>query len=75
MLLRSPEYGPPVDLFAMGAIIAEMFSLRPLFPGSSEVRGLLTTHHHCARMQAIVHSAGLCCAPSLVHACTIRSQD
>ncbi|KAL8503574.1 hypothetical protein ACS0TY_022347 [Phlomoides rotata] len=36
VLLQSPIYGPPVDMWAMGAIMAELFSLRPLFPGSSE---------------------------------------
>ena len=40
VLLRTREYGPPVDLFALGAIMAELFSLRPLFPGSSEVPDL-----------------------------------
>ncbi len=40
VLLRSQSYGAPVDLFAMGAIIAELLTLRPLFPGSSEVRAL-----------------------------------
>ena len=38
VLLRSPVYGAPVDLFAMGAIMAELYTLRPLFPGSSEAR-------------------------------------
>ena len=37
VLLRAPRYGAPVDLFAMGAILAELYALRPLFPGSSEV--------------------------------------
>ncbi|KAL8166870.1 hypothetical protein V2J09_008369 [Rumex salicifolius] len=36
VLLQSPTYTPAVDLWAMGAIMAELFSLRPLFPGSSE---------------------------------------
>ena len=38
VLLRAPRYGAPVDVFAMGAIVAEMYALRPLFPGASEVR-------------------------------------
>ena len=37
VLLRSPHYGAPIDLFAVGAIMAELYTLRPLFPGSSEV--------------------------------------
>ncbi|KAG6397181.1 hypothetical protein SASPL_143346 [Salvia splendens] len=36
VLLRSSVYGPPVDMWAMGAIMAELFTLRPLFPGTSE---------------------------------------
>ncbi|KAL8256191.1 hypothetical protein R6Q59_031258 [Mikania micrantha] len=36
VLLQSPRYGSAVDLWAMGAIMAELFTLRPLFPGSSE---------------------------------------
>ncbi len=38
MLLRSAYYNAPIDLFAMGAIMAELYMLRPLFPGTSEVR-------------------------------------
>lgn len=37
VLLQSPTYGPPVDMWAMGAIMAELLTLRPLFPGSSEM--------------------------------------
>jgi len=36
VLLRSPYYNAPIDMFAMGCIMAECYSLRPLFPGSSE---------------------------------------
>ncbi|EFN53549.1 hypothetical protein CHLNCDRAFT_25716, partial [Chlorella variabilis] len=36
VLLRSPHYGAPIDMFAVGAIMAELYTLRPLFPGSSE---------------------------------------
>ncbi|XP_076944750.1 cyclin-dependent kinase F-4-like isoform X2 [Bidens hawaiensis] len=36
VLLQATTYGPPVDMWAMGAIMAELFTLRPLFPGSSE---------------------------------------
>ncbi|XP_073029380.1 cyclin-dependent kinase F-4-like [Primulina eburnea] len=35
-LLGSPTYGPLVDMWAMGAIMAELFTIRALFPGSSE---------------------------------------
>ncbi|KAK9805401.1 hypothetical protein WJX73_001324 [Symbiochloris irregularis] len=37
VLLRSALYSAPIDMFAVGAILAELFSLRPLFPGASEV--------------------------------------
>jgi hypothetical protein len=37
VLLRATTYGPQVDMFAVGAIMAELFTLRPLFPGASEV--------------------------------------
>lgn len=37
ILLRSTSYNSPVDLWAIGTIMAELYTLRPLFPGSSEV--------------------------------------
>lgn len=37
VLLRSPHYNSPIDIFAVGCILAELFSLQPLFPGSSEL--------------------------------------
>ena len=36
ILLRSPDYNAPIDIFALGAIMAELFTMRPLFPGQSE---------------------------------------
>ena len=36
VLLRSPYYSAPIDMFAMGGIMAELYTLRPLFPGSNE---------------------------------------
>ncbi|OMO87895.1 hypothetical protein CCACVL1_08707 [Corchorus capsularis] len=36
VLLQSYLYTSKVDMWAMGAIMAELFTLRPLFPGSSE---------------------------------------
>ncbi|KAM1034384.1 hypothetical protein PS1_038067 [Malus domestica] len=35
VLLQSGLYGPKVDMWAMGAIMAELFSFRTLFPGQS----------------------------------------
>lgn len=37
ILLRSTNYNSPVDLWAVGCIIAEVYTFRPLFPGRSEV--------------------------------------
>lgn len=36
VLLRSTNYNSPIDTFACGCIMSELFTLRPLFPGSSE---------------------------------------
>lgn len=37
VLLRSTSYSSPIDQWAVGCIMAELYTLRPLFPGSSEV--------------------------------------
>ena len=37
VLLRSTNYSSPIDVWAIGTIMAEMYTLRPLFPGNSEV--------------------------------------
>ncbi|KAG0496769.1 hypothetical protein HPP92_001301 [Vanilla planifolia] len=36
VLLQCSSYDASVDMWAMGAIMAELFTLRPLFPGSNE---------------------------------------
>ena len=36
VLLRSTSYNSPIDLWAVGAIMAELYTFRPLFPGASE---------------------------------------
>jgi len=36
VLLRSSVYNSPLDIWAIGGIMAELYTLRPLFPGSSE---------------------------------------
>lgn len=41
VLLRSSYYSAPIDMFALGAIMAELYTLRPLFPGSSEADELV----------------------------------
>ena len=56
VLLRSTGYNAPIDLWGVGAIMAELYMLRPLFPGSSEpdeiykicsVLGLHFCLHYC----------------------------
>uniref|UniRef100_A0A6J0VB53 Serine/threonine-protein kinase ICK n=1 Tax=Pogona vitticeps TaxID=103695 RepID=A0A6J0VB53_9SAUR len=37
VLLRSTNYSSPIDIWAVGCIMAEVYTLRPLFPGSSEI--------------------------------------
>ncbi|OMJ72200.1 hypothetical protein SteCoe_29405 [Stentor coeruleus] len=36
ILLRSTTYNSPVDIFALGCIMAELYMLRPLAPGQNE---------------------------------------
>ncbi|XP_034009051.1 serine/threonine-protein kinase MAK-like [Trematomus bernacchii] len=37
VLLKSNCYSSPIDIWAVGCIMAELYTLRPLFPGNSEV--------------------------------------
>ena len=37
ILLKSTQYNAPIDIFALGCIMAELYLLKPLFPGNSEV--------------------------------------
>ncbi|KAG1082618.1 hypothetical protein G6F42_022511 [Rhizopus arrhizus] len=37
ILLKSSTYSYPIDLWAVGTIFAELVTLRPLFPGQSEI--------------------------------------
>lgn len=37
LLLRSTNYNSPVDIFALGCIMAELYTFCPLFPGTNEV--------------------------------------
>ena len=55
VLLRSTYYSAPIDIFAMGAIMAEMYTLRPLFPGrrppgAASARFLSCTAVHIAAL-------------------------
>ena len=37
VLLQSRNYSAPIDIWAVGCIVPELFTGRPLFPGSSEI--------------------------------------
>lgn len=49
VLLHDTRYGPPIDLWALGCITAELYNCRPLFPGNSEIDQL---HRVCAALGA-----------------------
>jgi len=36
VILKSKNYNSPIDIFAVGAIMAELYNNKPLFPGKSE---------------------------------------
>lgn len=36
LLLRASHYSTPIDMWAIGTILAELFRLRPLFPGTTD---------------------------------------
>ena len=37
ILLKSTQYNSPVDIFALGCIMAELYLEKPLFNGKSEI--------------------------------------
>ncbi|XP_014215710.1 serine/threonine-protein kinase ICK-like [Copidosoma floridanum] len=37
VLLHSTSYSSPIDMWAVGCIMAELYTFRPLFPGKSEI--------------------------------------
>jgi serine/threonine protein kinase len=36
VILKSPDYNSPIDIFAVGCIMAELYRIQPLFPGGSD---------------------------------------
>lgn len=53
VLLRSTTYNAPIDIWAVGAIMAELFTLRPLYPGTSETDEIFKI---CSVLGAPTHS-------------------
>ncbi|GAA6111904.1 serine/threonine-protein kinase ICK-like isoform X1 [Tachysurus ichikawai] len=45
VLLNSTRYSSPIDQWAVGCIMAELYKLRPLFPGSSEIDTIFKICH------------------------------
>ncbi|KAH7097016.1 kinase-like domain-containing protein [Auriculariales sp. MPI-PUGE-AT-0066] len=45
LLLRARDYSSPVDMWALGLILAEVINLKPLFPGSGEIDQLFRITH------------------------------
>lgn len=37
VLVRSTNYSSPIDIWAVGCIMSELYTLQPLFPGRSEI--------------------------------------
>jgi serine/threonine protein kinase len=37
VVIKNPNYDSKIDIFAIGCIMAEMYTLVPLFPGHSEL--------------------------------------
>ena len=64
LLLKAKKYTPAVDMWALGALMAELYSLRPLFSGSSEadmlfkIGSTLGTPTGWAQGQALARQAG-----------------
>lgn len=61
MLLRSTNYNSPIDLWAVGCIMAEVYTFRPLFPGASEV-------------DEIFKACSILGTPTKVHVYTTKAQ-
>ena len=61
VLLRSTNYNSPLDIWALGTIMAELYTLRPLFPGSSEIDQLF-------KICSVLGTPSKVCEVNLFHA-------
>lgn len=43
LLLGATEYGPAIDLWSVGCILAELFAGKPIMPGRTEVLSYLSS--------------------------------
>jgi len=57
--LKSTNYNSPVDIWAMGAIMAELYTFKPLFPGTSERDLLLKISNVLGSPNATTWNEGL----------------
>ncbi|KAL1260106.1 hypothetical protein QQF64_007933 [Cirrhinus molitorella] len=58
LLVGDTQYGPPVDVWALGCVFAELLSGNPLWPGRSDVDQL-----HLIRQTLVIHSYYCCDEP------------
>lgn len=47
LLLGERNYGPPIDLWGAGCIMAEMWTRRPIMPGTTEQTQLMMISQLC----------------------------
>ena len=71
VLLRSTNYNSPIDIWAVGCIMAEIYTFRPLFPGASEVDEIFKI---CSVLGTpskvdIMHAQCCLCMFTCVHTC------
>lgn len=50
LLLGSNNYGKPVDIWAVGCIMGELYTGKPVFPGESEIDQLYIIQKTCGMM-------------------------
>ncbi|KAL5604882.1 hypothetical protein BROUX41_001787 [Berkeleyomyces rouxiae] len=60
LILGSQHYGPPIDMWAVGCIFAELMSLRPIFKGEeAKMDSKKTVPFQRSQMQKIVDIMGM----------------
>lgn len=51
LLVGDTQYGPPVDIWAIACVFAELLTSRPLWPGGSDVDQLYLISHTLGILQ------------------------